>query len=467
MESHQTRFFRAAIASIGGPIERLTMPAQTETASRHPPVANDLRNNTGAPRSVLIVAWEYPGVHSRQGAALSRRIGQLARGFASRNWRVSVVHQLHESSDPAADSVVTERVGPDTVLERRAVTARRGDEKNQWRRGPLRRLATMWVAFRRGDSSGTWAEEVVSLARAGALQRPDLILGCFTPRGPLLAAERLHRFWGVPWIADLQDPSSEGSSRALRPIVAAWMRRVLRSAAMVVQVSPEWAASDARTLGRAVETQRHAIPAIPPLEHETVREGNGDEFVVLYAGSLDEQSQDLGPFMDALASLEARGECAMRLCIAGSEAVWKKFAAAAEVRGLSRKLRWLGWLNDANLRLAAQSADCLLLIPWFLSERRGVPSKLYEYLAFGRPTLIAGRDSGGVTRALGEWHHPPVVADTAATIVDALRRACRGDFSGMLQRQRCVNSPLSEDAFVEWYAERATAIVTQLVSHRR
>ena len=443
------------------------MPAQTETASRHPAVATDVPDHTARLRSVLIVAWEYPGVHSQQGAALSRRIGQLARGFASRNWRVSVVHRLHQSSDPAADSGVTERVGPDAVIERRAVAARRGDQKNRWRRGPLRRLATLWIAFRRGDSSGSWGDEVVRLARAGALQRADLILACFTPRGPLRAAKRLHELWGVPWIADLQDPWWEGSSRALRPIVAVWMRRVLRSAAMVVQVSPEWAAGDARTLGRAVETKRHAVPAIPPLEHGTVREGNGDEFVVLYAGSLDEQSQDLGPFMDALASLEQRGECAIRLCIAGTEAVWKKFAAAAEVRGLSRKLQWLGWLSGADFRLAAERADCLLLIPWVLSERRGVPSKLYEYLAFGTPTLIAGRDSGGISRALGEWHHPPVVADTAANVLDALRRACSGDFSGMLERQRCVNSPLSEDAFVEWYSEQASRIVSQRVAHRR
>jgi hypothetical protein len=404
-------------------------------------------------------------VHSRQGTALARRIGQLARGFASRNWRVSVVHRLQQPQDPAANSQVTEPTPAGAAIRRRAIGGG-GDatsNRSAWL-VPFRKLATLWVALSHGDPSGRWAYGVERLARSGVLRRPDLILACFTPRGPLRAAERLHRFWGVPWIADLQDPWWEGSSGALRPIVATWMRRVLRSAALVVQVSPEWAASDARTLRRSVETQRHAIPAIPLLEHAAVRESNG-RLVVLYAGSLDEDCQDLNPFMDALAQLHNRGERGIELRLAATEAVWRKFATAAQRRGVSEALRWLGWLTDADLQLAAQHADCLLLIPWFSSDRRGVPSKLYEYLAFGRPTLIAGTDSGGIVRVLGEWGHPMVVADTATKIVDALLRARSGDFSGMLLLLRCSTPPLSEEAFVEWYVERACAIVPKVALH--
>jgi len=239
------------------------------------------------------------------------------------------------------------------------------------------------------------------------------------------------------------------------------MRRVLRSAEMVVQVSPEWAASDAFALRRPIETQRHAIPAISFAEYDAADRSTSDRFVVLYAGSLDQDCQDLNPFMDALAHLHPRRGRPIEVQVAGTEDVWNRFAVAAKTRGVSKSLRWVGWLSDAELRLTAQSADCLLLIPWFLSDRQGVPSKLYEYLAFDRPTLVAGRDSGGVGRVLSEWGHPRVVADTAAMIADALQRARSGDFSGMLQHAFCATPPLSEEALVEWYVERASAIVSQ------
>jgi hypothetical protein len=170
--------------------------------------------------------------------------------------------------------------------------------------------------------------------------------------------------------------------------------------------------------------------------------------------------------MDALTQLNACGKRTVELQVAGTEDVWNKFARAATTRGGPQAVRWLGWLSDMELRLAAQKAHCLLLIPFFSSDRQGVPSKLYEYIAFDRPILVAGPDSGGVARVIAEWGHPPVVADSAANIVDSLQRACNGDFSGMLQRERCTTSPLSEEALVDWYVERALAIISPAAQRR-
>lgn len=430
------------------------------------PVGADSRAPSPRQPSILIVAWEYPGVNSPQGTALARRIGQLARSFARHRWRVCVVHRAQQPNDPAIESEITEPLALGGSIRRRAVVGRDAKERRYAWLTPLRKVVTVWVAFRHGDRSGFWAAKVQELARDGEIERPDLILACFTPRGPLRAAERLHRFWNVQWIADLQDPWWEGSSTALRPIVARWMRRVLRSAALIVQVSPEWAANDAKVLRRLVETKRHAVATLPRLATPERDKNNRSAFVVLYAGSLDRDCQDLDAFMDALAHLHERDARDIEVHVAGSEAVWREFSASANARGLSGSQRWLGWLSHSDLVLAAQNADCLLLVPWFTPDRQGVPSKLFEYIAFDTPTLIAGRDSGGITRVLAEWGHPPVVADTVERIVDVLARARRADPSGLLHRDRCLYPPLSEDALGEWYVERASSILSATTRHR-
>ena len=412
------------------------------------------------PPSVLIVAWEYPGFNSRQGTALSRRVGQLARAFARANWRVSVVHPVQRADDPAAKAEVTERLGDGAVIHRRAIgQVHEGVSRERFWQLPLRKATTMWHALRYGDRSGVWASAVIDSASRGALRPHACIIACFTPRGPLRAAHALHRLWGVPWIADMQDPWWEGTSLPLRPLVARWMRRTLRAAASVIQVSPEWARQDAAVIGRDVTVFRHAVPSLDgSIGTRAPRRGTG--FSILYVGSLNEDYQDVGPFIDALKLLRDRQDGPpVTLQVAGSDAVWGKFAAAATARGVGDALEHLGWLTDSELRTAATAADALLLIPCFPTWRQCVPSKLYEYVAFATPTLIAGTDSGSVRQLLSEWGHVPVVAEHAADIADAVQRAHRGDTSGLLDRARCTRTPLSEAEFGARYVAHAQGIV--------
>jgi hypothetical protein len=100
------------------------------------------------------------------------------------------------------------------------------------------------------------------------------------------------------------------------------------------------------------------------------------------------------------------------------------------------------------------------LIPWFPAWRQGVPSKLYEYVAFGRPVLIAGPDSGGVSSLLNEWGHPQVVADRAEFVAEAIRRAERGDTLRLFDPSRCSRAPQSEHDFGERYASLAATTVS-------
>jgi glycosyltransferase involved in cell wall biosynthesis len=182
---------------------------------------------------------------------------------------------------------------------------------------------------------------------------------------------------------------------------------------------------------------------------------------MLYAGSLNEDCQNLDPLMDGLSLLrnEQGRDRRVVVQVAGSDAVWGKFAHAAAARGVSDSLENLGWLTEAQLARAARAADALLLIPWFPAWRQGVPSKLYEYVAFGRPVLIAGPDSGGVSSLLNEWGHPSVVASKAANVAEAIRSGVRGDTSLLLDVTRCRNLPMSERALGARYTELAESII--------
>lgn len=413
---------------------------------------------TGSARSphVLLIAWEYPGAHSRRGTALARRVGQVARGLAGLGWRVTVVHRQQRADDPAASTVVRDPTsGPHPVC-RRAVAGPGADARARGWLMPLRKLSTLVTAVIHGDRSGRWAYRAIRSIRRGNLDPPDIAIAFFTPRGPLAVAATLCDQMGLPWIADLQDPWWEGTSRPLRPLVARWMRKTLRSAALVVQVSPEWATQDAVILRRPVTVLRHAVPPAPSRSRATQEGEDTGPFRILYVGSLKQEEGDIGPFMDAirLVQEEPAVRRSVEVHIASSEESWRLFAQAAAARGITRAMRWLGWLDDAALRHTMTTAHCLLLVPMFPAHRQGVPSKLFEYLAYDPPVLIAGPDSGGMTSLLEEWAHPPVVAVTAQQIASAIRRACDGDASALLHRHRCGIAPLSEEALASWYSER-------------
>jgi hypothetical protein len=435
----------------------MSLPIQVE-----PPRAVGPTPRRGS--EVLILAWEYPGAHSRRGTALARRVGQVARGLAALGWSVTVIHRLQRRDDPAG-SMVVQDVGSGThPVRRRAVAGPSTDSRLPKWLMPLRKGSTLWTAFSFGDRSGRWASKALRSIRVEGIEPPDIAIAFFTPRGPLAVASALHRQIGIPWIADFQDPWWEGTSKPLRAVVARWMRKTLRSAAMVVQVSPEWAMEDAAVLKRDVTVVRHAVPRADHIVRAGRPTRDDGAFRILYVGSLKEDEGDLGPFMDALALVrqEEAGKRAIELYIAGGRESWSLFAYAATARGMPDAVRWLGWLDEEALREAMQSADCLLLIPMFPKHRQGVPSKLFEYLAYDSPVLIAGRDSGGMKSLLEEWAHPPVVADTVQKIALAMRRARDGDLSGLLQHGTCGNPPVTEGTLASWYSEHMHRVLREM-----
>jgi hypothetical protein len=116
-------------------------------------------------------------------------------------------------------------------------------------------------------------------------------------------------------------------------------------------------------------------------------------------------------------------------------------------------MRWLGWLPAAELESHIRNSDCLAVIPFGSADRRGVPSKLFEFLAYQRPILLAGSDSGGIASLLKEWGHVDVIARTPDAIEHALDQALIGRTHQLLDVSRCARPPLSEQELVTLYAD--------------
>ncbi len=409
---------------------------------------------------VLLVAWDYPHVEHATGAPVARRVHQVAQGFAIHGWAVDVIIRDHYASGsaPGVARRLAERHG-DSILTIHAVAG--PDGKPTERPRALRLLSTAWHAITVGDRTGRWGRAATGYLRTGAVPRPDLVIGFYTPRGPLVTAEWAHRHWDVPWMADLQDEWSQGSGPALRPLVRHWMRRSLRSARRVVQVSPEWAEMDRAALRRDVHVLRHAVPLADFRADPRARPaGVGKVLTLLYAGSLNVREQDPRPLLEAMRVVRAAsgvGPSTVRLEIASSESAFAGWRKEAERVGVADQLHWLGWLDERRLTSAMHDADALVFVPLSTPERPGVPSKLFAYLGTGTPILLAGPDSGGLTSLFAEWQARKVLCAEAGQIREALERLFRGDSSMCLTLSACGTRPLDArelgQRYVSWAAE--------------
>jgi len=327
---------------------------------------------------------------------------------------------------------------------------------------PLARmLATYWYARTRGDRSGRWAQAASRTLDFDALDAIATI-AFYTPRGPLAVAANAHRAFGVPWIADLQDPIDEGASSVARSAVIAWMRRTLRTASRVVQVSPEWATESSQLLNRPVDVLRHAVTNPSPLAQSRRAQTIPRTFAMLYAGSLNFQFQSATALLRAIDIVNGEqalvGHRRVLLRVASTRDTFDCLRSLA-VPEQADSLEYAGWLSQEELGESIQAADALALIPWSGDDRQVVPSKLYEYLGYRKPILIAGPDSGGLRGFLREVQHPNVVAERTEDIAAVIRAMMRGDNTRALTLDECASPPLSErdvqQQYVAWVDDLA------------
>ncbi len=376
---------------------------------------------------LLIFTWEYYGYHSKQGTALSKRPKQVAESFINNGWDVTVIHkdQINECGDTPY------RIVQETPNIKRISVKQNNLRASSRKNTIIRKLETLYYTAFRGDRSYRWAQNVKMFFPEFNMVHPSLIISFFTPRAPLFLGYYYSRQLNSPWIADLQDPVDEGISKESMFLSWRWMKKILRSATSVVQVSPEWATQDAKKLNRKVDVIRHAV-----VEKVPYNIANSDSqlpentFKIFYGGSVNPGFQSLELVEKVLYSLHPQKK--IKFYLAGNSFAYDYFTKALG----KDKVEYLGWITAEQISEYIYNCDCTLLIACS-KLRPCIPSKFYELCAYDKPMWIIGDDIGSFESLLNEWKHPQIGIDNLAFQELALQSAINGNNQYMFNVNNC------------------------------
>jgi len=253
----------------------------------------------------------------------------------------------------------------------------------------LRRLSS---AVLLPDSYVGWYPFAVRAASRLLAEGPfDALYSTSPPETSHLVAYRLHRRFGLPWVADFRDPwMNLHLYRPPSPLHRLLHRRleglVYRHAFVVV--TTRWHYQ--RALEEGVERSRlRLIPngydgaEIAALEPSAPSE---DRFRILHAGMLT-QRRSAVPFLRGLrVFLDRNPDAEVEVWMLGARED-RNERAVGEL-GLGGVVRFVGNLPHRQALQEEKRSHILLLIKHDDPVYRGlVPGKLYEYIGVGRPIL--------------------------------------------------------------------------------
>lgn len=289
--------------------------------------------------------------------------------------------------------------------------------------------STFWWWLSAGPAGLGWAMR----------RRPDLVYSTGGPMSAHLAAALISRALRLVWIAEIQDPlhhEARGRGRLHRWLATKVERLVHARATGVVYLTR--AARDraaARAGGAAELAAIYPGAEVRPPDHRAP----GERMEIAHVGTLS-GSRNAGSLLAALARLAAR---------------------RPEVRHRVR-LRLMGWLDRAAQGQArsflypemveapgrvprpaalAAMADSDLLVVIQNCDRRSeetIPSKVYEYLAAGRPVLGLTFRNPELAEMLRQAGHTSVEVDDVEGIARALETAYDRWRRGELSAEPCL-----------------------------
>ncbi|NBC86594.1 MAG: glycosyltransferase [Bacteroidetes bacterium] len=390
-------------------------------------------------RRVLIVAYYVPPA----GGPAVQRILQFIEYLADAGWQPEVV-TVEEGAYPNRDPSLLHAI-PDSVRVHRTAAfdplalyqrmkgsglpaGSLGDDPS------LLERAARWVranVFIPDARVGWWPFAHVRGKELLDRGRFDAILSSGAPHSVHLAGRSLARATGLPWVADLHDPWTDISyyddfphTGWARRLDARLERSVLADAAVITTVSPSWAElfrSKEDGIYEVVENGFDARDfALVHPEGPTRSSGSSlaestdpppsepAPFTLSHVGKLY-ASRNPTAVWDALADLRDDGkipDLTVRLIGTVDPAVLE----AIEDRDLTDRIERVPFIPHAEAIQAMVSSSLLLLVIEPFAQARGmITSKLYEYLASGRPVLGVGPPDGDASALLSRHNAGQVV----------------------------------------------------------
>lgn len=375
-------------------------------------------------RRVLLVAYYVPPA----GGPATQRILQFIEHLPETGWEVDVL-TVREGAYPNRDPSLLAAVPASVTIHRTpsfdpiALYARlRGGGTDAIPAGSLGEASSLleqvarWIranVFLPDARVGWWPFAVWRGRRLLRQRAYNAVVSSGAPHSVHLIGRSLHRATGTPWIADLHDPWTDISyydefphTQWAKRLDARLERSVLAEASAVTTVSPSWA-----ELFADKAPNRHAVVenGFDPSDFEALSPAPADAFVLAHVGKLY-ASRNPTALWRALARLRDDGRIpALRVHLTG--AVDPTVRRAIDRHGLAPRVTVEGFVpHDEALRRMARSTLLLLTIEPSAQAAGMMTSKLYEYLASGRPVLGVG-PSGGDADALLHRHDAGTVVE--------------------------------------------------------
>lgn len=419
-------------------------------------------------KRVLVISYYWPP----NGSVGAHRWLKMCKYLPAHGWR-PVVYTPSNPEMSAVDEGLLRDVPADLEVIKRPITEPFGLYKRFTGRPQDARMQT---AFLNEQGTGGWKEELALWVRSNLFVpdarvwwvRPsvrflkrwlasnpvDAIVTTGPPHSMHLIGLGVKRALGLPWVADFRDPWT-GIDYYQQLKLTAWAdrrhhrleREVLTTADRVVTVSWSWA-RDLEALGARqvqVVTNGYDPEDLPPAPMPV-----DEAYSLVHAGSMSPTRDQPGLWrlLAGLCQADAAFRQRFRLRFVGP--VDRSVMASLEAAGLTPHVERLGRVDHAEAMRQMARARVLLLPINTTSNQQGIlPTKLYEYMAVGRPILAVGPSDGDVARVLEGRHlllpvQPSAAdaqrvhllfADTAPSVADPRydRRALAGAMAAVLQ----------------------------------
>lgn len=256
------------------------------------------------------------------------------------------------------------------------------------------------------DAQAGWiAKAVAAGRRLFETWRPELIYSTALPFSSHVAAARLARIAGCPWVGEFRDLYSGNPYSDLWALRArldtAIERRVMKSAAAVVSVSPPLTDYVRSLHGKPAATIMNGYDAADFARAPDMTSAlDPAKVTILYTGIIYPGRRDPAVLLEALARLgPERHRFEVRFYGQSLEAV----PAAARRHGVADVVRIFGSVPYLEALGLQKAADILLLLLWDSPLEKGVlTGKLFEYACAGKPVLSLGCTDGAAADLIRE-----------------------------------------------------------------
>lgn len=316
---------------------------------------------------------------------------KLALAFQRRGWEVDIVSR---------GMAGVERYDYGADWSPQFAPLRAFTHETRYPVGPLMRrfletaVGAVWTGH---PIHGTrWAAHAIRLAHWLWSRTPyDAILSRAVPDSAHLPALVVGRRWGVPWVANWNDPSGKVSPPpyGTGPDAPVGLRQrrflgaVVRGASRLTFPSPRLRDYMCQYLGGEARSKSIVIPHIGSGATQVGTRGGSNKFTVVYAGNITaERSLNAGAFLRAFkvfaSGLSDRSTA--EFVFMGIDRAGVVSRAAAELGSL---VRAMGAVPYGAAQELLSRADLLLVLEARARESPFFPAKLVDYAEAGTPIL--------------------------------------------------------------------------------